>query len=257
MANTSSTKQFEAYNLQRKNQHAVPSPPIKTPYYGFDKSEWAASIRKKGPAGRTRSRPNIAVKKSRVSKRAPAKKLPQRTFDVLRASPFDECLECGETGDDPSCGIKCYHKFRKQYVSSMIDIKGPGPHGYGAYTKPGVSFKKGQYLDEYIGDVRPVDHKNPSKSLYVFQIADGVYKCDIDSEKSGNWTRFVNSHCRPNVHAWPRCVGRRHVIVFEALRDIGAEEELTFFYGKNYFNAAGFDCTCSAYKTPHVPHKRR
>lgn len=45
------------------------------------------------------------------------------------------------------------------------------------------------------------------------------------------------------------------MIVFQALKDTGPEEELVFNYGKKYFERAGFECSCGAYDAPHVPRK--
>lgn len=94
----------------------------------------------------------------------------------------------------------------------------------------------------------PVDLQ--TTSLYRFEIP-GV--CAIDAEPCGNWTRFVNSSCVPNVSAWTDTVGKRHTVFFQAMRDVGPEEELTFKYGKSYFSAAGFKCDCPAMKRPHAP----
>lgn len=77
--------------------------------------------------------------------------------------------------------------------------------------------------------------------------------CAIDAEPCGNWTRFVNSSCAPNLAAWTDTVGKRHVVFFQALRDVGPDEELTFNYGRFYFEAAGFRCGCQAMTREHYP----
>ena len=112
--------------------------------------------------------------------------------------------------------------------------------GYSAYTKPGVQIKKGQWLGEYLGELRPIDVETTSK--YVFVIPK---KCLLDAEKAGNWTRFINSDCRPNVQCWADCLGKRSVMLFQAKKDIGPEEELTINYQKAGFKKAGFSCKCS------------
>lgn len=48
-------------------------------------------------------------------------------------------------------------------------------------------------------------------------------------------------------------MGRRHVILFQALRDIEPEAELTFNYGGGYFENAGILCKCDVQKKPHLP----
>ena len=152
----------------------------------------------------------------------------------------------------PQCSASCYRDFQKQFIDNQVDIRGPGPLGYGAFTKPGVNLSKGQYLGEYVGDLRPVGSEEALQSLYVFEIP-GV--CVVNAERSGNWTRFVNSSCRPNVTPWAGFVGGRHAIIFQALKDIGPEEELVFNYGRNHFKNAGFECACVAGDAPHMPGK--
>ena len=126
--------------------------------------------------------------------------------------------------------------------------------GYAAFTKPRVNITKGQYLDEYLGDIRPLDSELALKSLYCFTIPN---LCVIDAERAGNWTRFINSSCRPNVSCEAAVIGKRHVVLFSALKDIGPEEELTFNYGPGYFKDAGFDCDCGVRKGPHKAVKER
>lgn len=139
-------------------------------------------------------------------------------------------------------GTECYRQYSKDnFPADLVDIKGPGPLGYSAYTKPGVNIKKHQIVGEYIGELRP--QELGINSMYQF-IVPG--KCALDSKDAGNWTRFINSHCRPNLGCHTVVVGRRSVILFQALRNIGEEEELTFRYGEeDYFKPAGFACKCS------------
>ena len=125
-------------------------------------------------------------------------------------------------------------------------MRGPGPLGYAAYTKLGITTKKGQWVGEYIGKLRPLDSgdddnsNNNDQSMFVIP-----NKCMLDARKAGNWTRFINSNCRPNLQCAAEFVGKRSVILFQAKRDIGPGEELTFKYGRDYFKNAGFSCICS------------
>lgn len=157
----------------------------------------------------------------------------------------------GSFSKDPSCGgITCLRAFRKQHFSRpCADIRGPsGVSGYGAFAKPGQSIPKGAYLGEYIGELCPLGTRN--ESLYRFDVPS---VCTIDAQAAGNWCRFINSSCRPNVRCFADFVGGWHVVLFEALREIGPGEELTFQYGRRYFEDAGFECRCSALKGPHMP----
>ena len=115
--------------------------------------------------------------------------------------------------------------------------------------------KKGDNLGEYIGHLTPID-LDRDQSLYRFEIP-GV--CAIDAQSCGNWTRFVNSACgsRANVSAWTDTVGKRHIVFYQASKDIGPEEELLVNYGNLYFKKAGFKCDCGALKRPHMPAEVR
>ncbi|KAK3686651.1 hypothetical protein LTR37_019582 [Vermiconidia calcicola] len=248
------TSQFKAYDLQRKKLHTISSPPVKLKQSRLERGEWTAAS--KAAAAATKRPSKVTKKRGRFSKKAATKKPPQRAADLLRcvASEEIECLHCNKPGDDQTCGASCYREFKKQhFIGNQIDIRGPGPMGYGAFTKPGVSIKKGQYLDEYVGDLRPLESNESSSSLYCFVIPQ---TCVVDAEKAGNWTRFVNSSCKPNVKPWADFVGKRHVIVFQALKDIGPEEEVVFDYGKAYFEKAGFECACDAHDRPHMPGQK-
>ena len=126
--------------------------------------------------------------------------------------------------------------------------------GYGAFTAPNVRIRKGQWLDEYIGELLPLPNPNTtstaSTSLYRLWIPGTAI---IDAERAGNWTRFVNSSCRPNVRVWGESVGKRQVVLFQALREIGPQEELTFQYGARYFVDAGLVCRCGVGEGGHLP----
>jgi SET domain-containing protein len=127
-----------------------------------------------------------------------------------------------------------------------VDIIGPGDLGYGVFTAAKTHIEKDQYIAEYVGEVRPLN----VDSFYGFEVPN---KCTIDAEKAGNWTRFINSSCKPNVKPWAHTIGKRHVILFQALKDIGPGEELLFNYGRKYFEKAGFLCKCDARDEAHLP----
>lgn len=256
--------QFKAYNLDRKKPHKITSPPAKISECKLRADEWKVS--KPKPARGSKPVKKSTKKKS-TSKKAAVTKTPKRALDLLRCKGGEfACLQCtslnphyinrvranessgGAFSDAQSCGTACYKQFRRENFSSdLIDIRGPGPLGYGAFTKPKASIKKDAWVGQYLGELRPLSAPN---STYRFEIPS---VCAVDAESSGNWTRFINSHCRPNVKPWGETIGKRHVILFQALRDIGPEEELVFDYGGRYFEEAGFLCARDAQKEAHLP----
>lgn len=69
----------------------------------------------------------------------------------------------------------------------------------------------------------------------------------------GNWTRFVNHHCNPNLSVGVGMYGHRRAVVFRANRDIAAGEQLCIHYGEDYFNNLNIDCNCNAQLVAHQP----
>lgn len=258
---------FKAYDLWRKNLHIIPSPPTEDPPTSGGEERLGRQTEarhQKGPEAKcgeadsaadphrsehpARGRFRYTVPPLRKAGRRSDGMLPPQifkpaNFQIPRAAGLTDLqsmiADCATVQCD---GAKCYNHFaRENFPGDFVDIRGPGPLGYAAYTKPGVSLKKGQWLGEYLGDLRPFDDFN-LESMYCFHIPN---KCVLDAEKAGNWTRFINSSCRPNVQAVPEFVGKRSVLFFRAKKDIGPEEELMLNYGKAYFKKAGFPCACS------------
>ncbi|GAB1740008.1 hypothetical protein NU219Hw_g4932t1 [Hortaea werneckii] len=247
---------FKVYNLERRGRlHALPTPPAKIIRHRMDRQVWARALSEAPSTG------NAAVKGGRGRKRKGRKagkvKPPKSAADVVRCRSQEAlCLHCGRYSDDPDCGPKCYTAFRATNFlpSSSIEIRGPGEMGYGAFAAPGVRISKGQWLDEYIGELLPISSPDtPSTdptSLYRLWIPGTAI---IDAERAGNWTRFINSSCRPNVKVWGESVGKKQVVLFQAIREIGPEEEITFQYGAKYFLEAGLECRCGVVEGGHLP----
>jgi SET domain-containing protein len=87
----------------------------------------------------------------------------------------------------------------------MIELRGPLPgRGYGAFVKHGARIVKGQWVGEYIGELRPLSAVAAGiaagvQSMYRFDFSNDGETVVVDSERRGNWTRFVNSSCVPNL----------------------------------------------------------
>jgi SET domain-containing protein len=79
----------------------------------------------------------------------------------------------------------------------------------------------------------------------------------IDGAVYGNWTRFVNSHCVPNVYAATEMIGQMFFVVFTADKELKAGEQLFISYGPDYFldDKGQETCECSWKVGPHAPPK--
>jgi hypothetical protein len=179
-------------------------------------------------------------------------------------APLYACLQCGHRPNSTKCTIECYHSFRTaHFVPALTKLQirqtAPGPHatGLGVFVLPGHTIAEGDYLGEYLGQLLPADAPEAGTSDYAFDMpgraVEHVRKVIVDAATYGNWTRFVNSSCEPNVQALAEQVGKVRVIVYRALRDIQADEQLLVTYGRGYFEETGILCCCEAKPEPHLP----
>jgi SET domain-containing protein len=88
---------------------------------------------------------------------------------------------------------------------------------------------KGKIIIEYIGkEVKKKDQEN-IKGKYLFATGRGLM---IDGNIKENIARFINHSCNPNCEA----DGPRGKVYIKSLKTIKAGEELTYDYGKEYFD---------------------
>jgi SET domain-containing protein len=89
--------------------------------------------------------------------------------------------------------------------------------------------KKGTFIIEYVGDILTPDMGDNRNSRYVFTVSK---KKDIDGAPRWNTARYINHSCRPNAEA----DDMKERIFIIATRNIMLGEEITYDYGKEYFN---------------------
>jgi uncharacterized protein len=96
---------------------------------------------------------------------------------------------------------------------------------------------------EYVGRELTKEEAENSKSKYLFEISS---RKTIDGTERSNIARYINHSCKPNAEAE---IHRGRVFIF-ALRKIQPGEELTYNYGKEYFNdiIKPMGCRCSSCK---------
>jgi SET domain-containing protein len=110
--------------------------------------------------------------------------------------------------------------------------------GLGLVTK--LPFKKGDFVIEYIGYMHKNKEVEDHTGKYLFEINN---KFTIDGSPRWNIARYINHSCKPNCEVDIK-KGR---IEIEAIKDIKAGEELTYDYGKEYFDEfiKPFGCKCA------------
>lgn len=102
----------------------------------------------------------------------------------------------------------------------------------------GSIIPKGKTVIEYRGKRVPATEDNV-ENRYIFSVNS---RYDIDGSPRWNTARYINHSCRPNCDA----VNRRGKIFIVSRRGIKEGEELTYHYGKDYFQGyiAAAGCRC-------------
>ena len=103
----------------------------------------------------------------------------------------------------------------------------------------GEDIPKDEFIIEYQGPLLNNEQADEKGGKYLFEIDDETV---IDGSDRKNLARYINHSCRPNAEA--EVDGRR--VYIHAKRKISAGEEITYNYGKEYFNdhitAGGCKC---------------
>ncbi len=104
-------------------------------------------------------------------------------------------------------------------------------------------FKKGEMIIEYTGEKITEEEANKRGGKYLFELNN---EWTIDGKGRDNLARYINHSCKPN--SYPELDDEEEHIYIYAKRNIKSGEELTYNYGKFYFNELiGKDnCKCTA-----------
>jgi SET domain-containing protein len=110
--------------------------------------------------------------------------------------------------------------------SEMVIVK-RSETGLGLFAS--VDIMKGTRIIRYTGERIPRDDIQRHKGRYLFTLND---KWTIDGRSRTNIARYANHSCRPNAET----ITTVKSIWIIAKRKIKAGEEITYDYGKEYFN---------------------
>jgi SET domain-containing protein len=92
-----------------------------------------------------------------------------------------------------------------------------------------IDIPKGTKIIQYTGERIRKDDTERHKGRYLFTLND---KWTIDGKSRTNLARYANHSCRPNAET----ITTVNKIWIVAKRKIKAGEEITYNYGKTYFN---------------------
>ena len=110
--------------------------------------------------------------------------------------------------------------------------------GLGLYSN--VQIKKGEFLIEYTGKMLTSNEANEKGGKYLFEINS---RWTVDGTDRKNLARYINHACRPNCEAR---ISKKQIKIY-SIKNIKAGEELTYDYGKEYFDEyiKSHRCTCN------------
>jgi len=118
--------------------------------------------------------------------------------------------------------------MKKRLNGHTFDLKiGRSRTGLGLYTLAPID--KGACIVEYTGRRITQKEEYTSRSKYLFEV---TRKKTIDGQSRSNTARYINHSCSPNCAVKYR---KGRVFIF-ARRRIKADEELSYDYGKDYFD---------------------
>lgn len=130
------------------------------------------------------------------------------------------------------------NKALKGGLDKKFEIKKTS-YGLGLFAK--VSFKKGQLVIEYTGEKITDEEADRRAGKYLMTFEKGY---TVDGKGRENAGRYVNHSCRPNSTAF---IDRKKLLI-RARKNIQPGEEITYDYGKEYYDAyiKPLGCKCGA-----------
>ena len=105
------------------------------------------------------------------------------------------------------------------------------------------TYHKGDLIIEYTGERITEAEAQRRGGRYLFELND---EWTIDGKGRENTARYVNHSCKPN--AYPELTDDETQVFIYAKKTIQPDEEITYDYGKQYFNIMlkPHGCRCAA-----------
>jgi SET domain-containing protein len=129
---------------------------------------------------------------------------------------------------------------------------GRSKSGLGLFSR--VPIKKGRFIVRYSGRKIRTETADELDTRYLFEVNT---RWTIDGSSRRNRARYINHSCRPNAEVY----FVKHVIKIRAIRNIKPGDEITYHYGRNYFEAfikhAGCKCLACARKKAELRARRK
>lgn len=177
--------------------------------------------------------------------------------DCLNRSLYVECYGEGPNSKKQSncnVGLDCGNRLFTQRKFAKCKLKREEGRGWGLTVLENV--KRGELIIEYVGEI--IDAETKEKRLiewtkehpndpnfYIMALQTGWF---IDAREKANLSRFINHSCEPNSMIVPINVMGRIRCGIRAIRDIVANEFISYDYHFDTRQRDKFVCRCGALK---------
>ncbi|CAH1176200.1 unnamed protein product [Phaedon cochleariae] len=158
-----------------------------------------------------------------------------------------------ECNDACSCNaITCKNRVVQRGLQQRFQIYKTESRGWGVKTLK--SIVKGSFVCEYVGEIlndAEADQREDDTFLFDLDNRDSETFC-VDAKYYGNFARFINHSCSPNLHPVKVFVDHHDLrfpkVAFFASKDITPDEEISFDYGHKFWlvKYKSFTCHCDS-----------
>jgi len=141
----------------------------------------------------------------------------------------------------------------KRLPSSRRRLRiGRSKSGLGLFAlKP---IKRGEFIAYYTGRLITNAEADKLWTKYMFEVNS---RWTIDGSSRRNRARYINHSCRPNAEVY----FVKHAIKIRAIKNIKPGDEITYHYGRDYFDSfikdVGCKCRACAKKRAEMRKSRR
>jgi SET domain-containing protein len=126
---------------------------------------------------------------------------------------------------------------------------GRSKSGLGLFALKAI--KKGEFIAHYSGRIITNAEADRLWTKYLFEINS---RWTVDGSGRRNTARYINHSCRPNAETDVK----KHKIIITAIKNIQPGDEITYNYGRAYFNAfiKPIGCRCEACRKKRLEANR-
>lgn len=179
------------------------------------------------------------------------------TVEDMDQLMWDTVRECNENCE---CALWCGNRVAQKGAMHPVEIFARDPWcGWGVRASVDIPFGTfiGEYTGELIDDEEATDRHD---STFLFETRVGSESLTIDAKYSGNYTRFINHSCSPNVKvanvSWDYDEIQLIHMCFYTDKLIKKGEELTIDYGEAWWTNKKFPCMCGSAECRYKSKKK-